>query len=180
VFRKKGVEVLLLSDRLDEWLMSYLTEFEGKPLQHIAKGELDLGELDSEAEKAAQADQEKVAQPLLERLQQALAERVQQVRVTHRLTDSPACLVWNEHDMGFAMREMLAAAGQKLPETRPVLEINPAHALITRLQSETDAERFKALATLVLDQATLAEGAALPDPAAYVRRVNALLLELLG
>jgi molecular chaperone HtpG len=180
VFRKKGVEVLLLSDRLDEWLMSYLTEFDGKPLQHIAKGELDFGKLDSEEEKAAQADQEKAAQPLLERLKTVLGARVQDVRVTHRLTDSPACLVWSEHEIGFALREMLAQAGQPVPESRPVLEINPEHALLKRLAAETGDSRFEALSTLVLDQATLAEGAALPDPAAYVRRVNALLLELMA
>lgn len=180
VFRKKGVEVLLLCDRLDEWLMSYLTEFDGKSLQHIAKGELDLGKLDSEEEKAAQADQEKAAQPLLERLKAALGGSVQDVRVTHRLTDSPACLVWSEHEMGYGLREMLAAAGQQVPESKPVLEINPEHALIRRLDAETTEARFAALSALVLDQATLAEGAALPDPAGYVRRVNALLLELMA
>ncbi len=180
IFRKKGVEVLLLSDRLDEWLMGYLTEFDGKSLQHVAKGELDLGELDTAEEKAEQQAQETAAKPLLERLKGALGEQVQDVKVTHRLTDSPACLVRDEHDLGHGLREMLAAAGQALPESKPVLEINPQHALVQRLEAETDADRFSALAALVLDQATLAEGAALADPAAYVRRVNTLLLELLG
>jgi molecular chaperone HtpG len=179
IFRKKGIEVLLLPDRLDEWLMSYLTEFEGKSLQHIAKGELNLGDLDSAEEKTEQEAQEKAAQPLLERLQATLAERVSAVKVTHRLTDSPACLVWAEHDAGHGLRELMAAAGQKLPDAKPALEINPAHALIKRLEAENHAERFSALAALVLDQATLAEGSALSDPAAYVRRVNDLLLELL-
>lgn len=179
IFRKKGIEVLLMPDRLDEWLMSYLTEFDGKSLQHIAKGELNLGELDSAEEKAEQDAQEKAAQPILERLQAVLAERVSAVKVTHRLTDSPACLVWAEHDAGQGLRDLMAAAGQKLPDSKPALEINPAHALIKRLEAEAGAERFAALSALVLDQATLAEGGALPDPAAYVRRVNDLLLELL-
>lgn len=179
IFRKKGIEVLLLSDRLDEWLMSYLTEFDAKPLQHIAKGDLDLGDLDSQEEKTAQEEQEQAAKPLLERLKAVLAERVADVKVTHRLTESPACMVRGEHDPGHGLRELLAAAGQNLPERKPVLEINPEHALIRRLSAEEDDARFASLATLVLDQAILAEGAALPDPAAYVRRVNALLIELL-
>lgn len=179
IFRKKNIEVLLLPDRLDEWLMSYLTEFDGRSLQHIAKGELHLGELDSAEEKAEQEAQEKAAQPILERLKAALSERVSAVKVTHRLTDSPACLVWAEHDAGQGLRDLMAAAGQKLPESKPALEINPAHALIRRLEAETGSERFAALSALVLDQATLAEGGVLPDPAAYVRRVNDLLLELL-
>lgn len=180
IFRKKGIEVLLLPDRLDEWLMSYLTEFDGKSLQHIAKGELNFGELDSAEEKAEQEVQEKAAQTILERLQTVLAERVSAVKVTHRLTDSPACLAWAEHEAGQGLRELLAAAGQKLPESKPTLEINPAHALIQRLEHEDNAERFAALSALVLDQATLAEGGMLPDPAAYVQRVNNLLLELLS
>ncbi len=179
IFRKKGVEVLLMGDRLDEWLMSYLTEFDGKSLQHIAKGELDLGELDTAEEKAAQHAQEEAAKPLLERLKTALGERVSAVKVTHRLTDSPACLVRDEHDAGHGLRELMAAAGQKLPEDKPQLEINPGHALIRRLEAETGEQRFAALAALVLDQATLAEGGPLADPAAYVQRLNNLLLELL-
>ncbi|MDF3030089.1 MAG: heat shock protein 90 [Moraxellaceae bacterium] len=180
VFRKKGIEVLLLSDRLDEWLMSYLTEFDGKPLQHVAKGELDLGSFDSAEEKAAQEARQAAAGPLLERLKSVLAERVGDVKVTHRLTDSPACLVRDEHDPGHGLRELLAAAGQKLPESRPILEVNPEHALIRRLGAENDEDRFASLAGLVLDQAALAEGRGLPDPAAYVRRLNGLLLELLS
>jgi molecular chaperone HtpG len=180
VFRKKGIEVLLLSDRLDEWLMSYFTEFDGKPLQHVAKGELDLGSFDSAEEKAAQEARQAAAGPLLERLKSVLAERVGDVKVTHRLTDSPACLVRDEHDPGHGLRELLAAAGQKLPESRPILEVNPEHALIRRLGAENDEDRFASLAGLVLDQAALAEGRGLPDPAAYVRRLNGLLLELLS
>lgn len=180
IFRKKGVEVLLLSDRLDEWLMSYLTEFDGKPLQHVAKGELDFGSLDSPEEKAAHEAQEQAAAPLLERLQSVLTERVSAVKVTHRLTDSPACLVRDAHDPGQGLRELLAAAGQQMPESRPMLEINPEHALLRRLAAEQGDERFAALASLVLEQAILAEGGSLPDPAAYVRRMNQLLLELLA
>ncbi|MDP2226632.1 MAG: molecular chaperone HtpG [Moraxellaceae bacterium] len=179
VFRKKGIEVLLLTDRLDDWLMGYLTEFEGKPLQHVAKGALDLGALDSEEEKSAHAAEVEAAKPLLERLKQALGESVREVLVTQRLTDSPACLVRDENDLGSGMRELLAAAGQKLPESKPALEINPGHALLRRLQAESDDDRFSALAHLVLDQATLAEGGELADPAAYVQRLNKLLLELL-
>lgn len=179
IFRKKGIEVLLLSDRLDEWLMSYLTEFDGKSLQHVAKGDLDLGKLDSAEEKAAHEAQEKAAQPLLERMKTALADRVQEVRITHRLTDSPACVVRGEHDPGQGLRELLEAAGQTLPEAKPTLEINAEHALLRRLDNE-QGDRFQALAQLVLDQATLAEGGSLPDPAGYVRRVNELMLELLA
>lgn len=180
IFRKKGIEVLLLCDRLDEWLMSYLTEFDGKSLQHVAKGELDLGNLDSEEEKAGQEAREKAAAPMLERLRKALGDLVGGVEVTHRLTDSPACLVRGQHDLGQGLRELLAAAGQALPESKPVLEVNTEHALLRRLGAEADEGRFSALAALLLDQATLAEGGALDDPAAYVRRVNTLLVELLG
>lgn len=179
IFRKKNIDVLLLSDRLDEWLMGYLTEFDGKPLQHIAKGELDLGKLDSEEEKAAHVASAAAAKPLLERIKAALGDRVRDVTVTHRLTDSPACLVWGEHDPGHGLRELMAAAGQKLPEAKPVLEVNPVHQLIQRLETETLETRFAALAQLVLDQATLSEGGMLDDPAAYVQRLNQLLLELM-
>ncbi len=180
IFRKKGIEVLLLSDRLDEWLMSYLTDFDGKSLQHVAQGQLDLGSLDTQEEKAALAAREQTAKPLLERLRGALAERVSDVRVAHRLTDSAACLVREEHEPGPGLRELLAAAGQKMPESRPVLEINPEHSLILRLAAERGDERFATLAALVLDQAVLADGGVLSDPAAYVRRLNGLLLELLA
>lgn len=178
IFRKKGVEVLLLTDRLDEWLMSYLTEFDGKSFQHVAKGELNLGELDSAEEKAEQEKLAETSKPLLERLQKVLAERVESVKITHRLTDSPACLVLNEHDMGLQLRQLLEATGQKLPDSKPVLEVNPEHALILRLDSEQDEARFETLASVVFDQALLAEGGQLADPAAYVRRINGLLLGL--
>jgi molecular chaperone HtpG len=176
IFRKKGVEVLLLSDRLDEWMMSYLTEFDGKSFQHVAKGDLDLGQLDSAEEKAAQEQQAEAGKPLVERLQKALEASVESVRITHRLTDSPACLVLNEHDMGAQLRQLLEAAGQALPNSKPVLEINLEHALVKRLDSEADEARFATLASIIFDQALLAEGGQLDDPAAYVRRINQLLL----
>lgn len=176
IFRKKGVEVLLLSDRLDEWLMSYLTEFDGKSFQHVAKGDLDLGTLDTAEEKAEQEKQEEAAKGLLERLQGVLGEQVDSVRVTHRLTDSPACLVLNEHDMGAQLRQLLEASGQKLPDSKPILEINLEHALVKRLDAEQDGDRFASLAAIIHDQALLAEGGQLSDPAAYVKRINQLLL----
>ena len=178
VFRKKGVEVLLLTDRLDEWLMTHLTEFEGKKFQHIAKGDLDLGELNTEEDKKAEEQLQESSQPLVERLQKVLAEKVQAVKATQRLTDSPACLVRNQYDLGAALRQMLEASGQKLPETKPTLEVNPHHPLMNRLSQTTDDSRFESLALIILDQATLAEGGALADPAAYVKRLNSLLMEL--
>ncbi len=178
VFRKKGVEVLLLTDRLDEWLMTHLTEFEGKKFQHIAKGDLDLGELNTEEDKKAEEEIQESSQPLVERLQKVLAEKVQAVKATQRLTDSPACLVRNQYDLGAALRQMLEASGQKLPETKPTLEVNPHHPLMNRLSQTTDDSRFESLALIILDQATLAEGGALADPAAYVKRLNSLLMEL--
>jgi molecular chaperone HtpG len=178
VFRKKGIEVLLLSDRIDEWLMSHLQEFEGKSFQDIGKGELDLGKLDTEEEKQAQ---EKVAEqfkPLLERVQTALGEQVSEVRITHRLTDSPACVVVGQFDMGAQMRRILEAAGQALPESKPIFELNPEHPLVKKLEAESNDTRFGDLAHVLFDQANLAEGAQLQDPAAYVQRLNKLLLEL--
>ena len=178
VFRKKGIEVLLLSDRIDEWLMSHLSEFDGKSFQDVGKGELDLGKLDSEEEKQAQ---EKVAdqlKPLLERVKTALDNEVAEVRITHRLTESPACVVVAEHDMGAQMRRILEAAGQQLPETKPIFELNPEHPLVKKLEQESNETRFADLAHVLFDQANLAEGAQLQDPAAYVQRLNKLLLEL--
>ncbi|HNH43224.1 MAG TPA: molecular chaperone HtpG [Agitococcus sp.] len=178
VFRKKGVEVLLLTDRLDEWLMTHLTEFDGKQFQHVAKGDLDLGSLSSEEDKKAEEQLQETSQPLVERLQKILADKVQAVKATQRLTDSPACLVRSQYDLGAAMRQLLEASGQKLPESKPTLEINPSHPLVARLSNTNDETRFETLALIVLDQATLAEGSALADPAAYVKRLNSLLMEL--
>lgn len=180
IFRKKGIEVLLLSDRIDEWSMSYLREYEGKPLQDISKGQLDLGELDSEADKKAHEALEKEAESLLSRLKEALKDQVETIRITHRLTDSPACLVLSEHDMGAQMRQIMEAAGQAMPKSKPTLEINPEHALIQRLDKEPDEDRFKLLGSILFDQAALAQGQALDDPSAYVGRVNRLLQELIA
>lgn len=178
VFRKKGIEVLLLSDRVDEWLMSHLAEFDGKALQDIGKGELDLGELDSEEEKQAHEKIAEEVKPLLERVKTALGESVAEVRATHRLTESPACVVVPEHEMGAQMRRLLESAGQKLPESKPIFEVNPEHPLVKRLDQEADEDRFADLAKVLFDQANLAEGAHLTDPASYVQRLNKLLLEL--
>ncbi|WP_310447978.1 molecular chaperone HtpG [Thiobacillus sp.] len=180
IFRKKGIEVLLLSDRVDEWLSSNLTEFDGKPLKSVAKGGLDLGELEDEAEKTAQKEAEDSMRPLTERIQTALGERVKAVRVTHRLTDSPACLVTGEADMSANLERLLKAAGQSAPTVKPTLEINPSHALVTRLNSEADDARFADWANLLFEQALLAEGGQLDDPASFVRRLNGLLAMLPG
>jgi len=176
IFRKKGIEVLLLSDRVDEWLVSGLTEFEGKKLQSVAKGDLDLGSLEDEAEKEAQKQAEDEFKDLVEKIKSTLGEdKVKEVRVTHRLTDSPACIVTGENDMSANLERLLKAAGQNAPSTKPVLEINPQHSLVTRLKSESDDARFADWANLLFDQALLAEGGQLEDPASFVKRLNSLL-----
>ena len=178
VFRRKGVEVLLLSDRVDEWMMNFFTEFEGKPLQSIARGALDLGKLEDEEEKKAQAAASEAHKVLVERITSALGERVKSVRVTLRLTDSPACLVTDEHDMSASLQRMLKAAGQQVPLSKPILEINAQHPLLQRLGGEADSQRFGDLASVLFDQALLAEGGQLEDPAGFVKRLNALLLSM--
>lgn len=178
VFRRKGVEVLLLSDRVDEWMMNFFTEFEGKPLQSIARGALDLGKLEDEDEKKAQAAASEAHKVLVERITSALGERVKSVRVTLRLTDSPACLVTDEHDMSASLQRMLKAAGQQVPLSKPILEINAQHPLLQRLGDEADSQRFGDLASVLFDQALLAEGGQLEDPAGFVKRLNALLLSM--
>ncbi|MGZ8139296.1 molecular chaperone HtpG [Bordetella bronchiseptica] len=176
IFRKKGIEVLLLSDRVDEWMLSYLREFDGKSLVSVAKGGLDLAELADEEEKKRQSEVAETFKPLVERLQQALAEQVKEVRVTQRLVDSPACVVVGQNELSPHLLRMLKAAGQEAPEVKPVLEINPDHALIARIRDASDAE-FGDWAALLLDQALLAEGAQIADPAAFVKRLNGLLLK---
>ncbi|HSR01550.1 MAG TPA: molecular chaperone HtpG, partial [Methylophilaceae bacterium] len=176
IFRKKGIEVLLMSDKVDEWLMSSLTEFEGKKLQSIAKGDLDLGKLEDESEKEAQKKVEEAAKDLIERIQKSLGDDVKDVRVTHRLTDSPACLVVGEHDLSGNLARILKASGQNAPESKPVLEINPAHRLVEKLKAEKDDAKFNDYTRVLFDQALLAEGGQLEDPASFVRRVNALLI----
>lgn len=176
IFRKKGIEVLLMSDKVDEWLLSSLTEFEGKKLQSIAKGDLDLGKLEDESEKEAQKKVEEAAKDLIERIQKTLGDDVKEVRVTHRLTDSPACLVVGEHDLSGNLARILKASGQNAPESKPVLEINPAHRLVEKLKAEKDDAKFNDYTRVLFDQALLAEGGQLEDPASFVRRVNALLI----
>ncbi|MEO3693152.1 molecular chaperone HtpG [Roseateles paludis] len=172
IFRKKGIEVLLLVDRVDEWMLSHLYEFEGKPLQSVAKGSVDLGKLQDEEEKKKVKEAAEQFKPLLERLKTTLAERAKDVRVTTRLVDSPACIVVEEGDVSGHLARLLKQAGQSAPVSKPTLEINPEHALVKRLDG---SDHFDDLAQVLFDQAVLAEGGHLEDPAAYVRRVNALL-----
>lgn len=175
--RQKGVEVLLLSDRVDEWLMSHLGEYEGKSLRDCAKGQWD-GEGDDERAKEALDAAEKASESLIERMQGVLGDRVDSVRPTVRLTSSPACLTVAEHEMGAQMRKIMEAAGQEMPSSRPTMEINVEHPLVKRLDQEADEDRFADLAQILLDQAFLAEGSALEDPATYVSRLNKLLVEM--
>ncbi|NCE85494.1 molecular chaperone HtpG [Pseudomonas sp. Q1] len=178
VFRKKGIEVLLLTDRIDEWLMSYLSEFDGKTFVDVARGDLDLGNLDSEEEKKEAEEVAKAKEGLVERIKAALGDTVSEVRVSHRLTDSPAILAIGEQDLGLQMRQILEASGQKVPDSKPIFEFNPAHPLIEKLDGEQSEERFGDLSHILFDQAALAAGDSLKDPAAYVRRLNKLLVEL--
>nr|WP_294840585.1 molecular chaperone HtpG [uncultured Methylotenera sp.] len=175
IFRKKGIEVLLMSDRVDEWLLSSLTEFEGKKLQSIAKGDLDLGKLESETEKEIQKKIEEESKTLVEKIKQTLGSQVKDVRVTHRLTDSPACLVSDAQDLSGNLARILKAAGQNAPESKPILEINPGHKLVKRLESESADAVFADLTHVLFDQALLAEGGTLEDPASFVKRMNSLI-----
>ncbi len=176
--RKKDIEVLLLSDRVDEWTMSYLQEFDGKTFQDVGKGQLDLGELETEEDKKAIEALKEEKAGLLERVKTVLADKVDEVRVTDRLTQSPACLVVGEHDMGAQMRRIMEAAGQAMPESKPSLELNTGHPLLERLESETDEDRFADLSHVLFDQAQLSEGGQLEDPASFVHRLNDLLIQL--
>ena len=180
IFRKLGVEVLLMYDRVDEWVVSALTEFDGKPLQSVAKGGLDLAKLGGAGEQASEEvpfDQHKA---LVARIQEVLKERASDVRVTHRLTDSPACLVSDEHGLGTNLERILKAAGQDVPASRPILEVNPQHPIVRRLEEESDESRFSDWSHILFDQATLAEGGQVEDPATFVRRLNELMLTLAG
>ena len=180
IFRKKGIEVLLLCERVDEWVASHLHEFDGRPLQSVAKGELDLGKLEDEAEKTEQKKDAGEFKELTGRIKTTLGERVKDVRVTLRLTDSPACLVADQHDLGANLERLLKAAGQKVPGSKPIFEINPRHPLLQRLKNETDAQRFEDLSHVLFDQALLSEGGQLEDPAAFVKRLNQFLVENAG
>lgn len=178
VFRKKGIEVLLLSDRVDDWLMGHLVDYKEKKFQDVSKGALDLGELDTEDEKKEHESIENASKDFIKRVQEVLKDDVDEVRVTHRLTESPACLVVGEHDMGAQMRRLLEQAGQQVPESKPSIEINPQHPLVQKMDKEVDEDRFTDLAHVLFDQASLAEGGSLEDPAAYVRRLNKLLMDV--
>ncbi len=178
VFRKKDIEVLLMGDRVDEWMMSFLTEFDGKSFQSIAKGDLDLGKLEDEQEKEEAKKSQEAHKDLLERMQTALGDKVKEVRVSHRLTRSPSCLVVEEHDMNLSMQKILKQAGHDVPSMQPILEINSDHPLVQQVSSEQDEQRFSDWAHVLLDQAMLSEGGQLEDPASFVSRLNELMLNL--
>ena len=180
VFKQKDIEVLLLSDRIDEWLMSHLMEHEGKQLQDVTKGSLDLGDLEGEEEKQEQEKIEEDFKDLVGRIKDVVGEKVEEVRITHRLTDSPACLVVNDDEMGMQMRRILESAGQEVPATKRIFELNPKHPLVEKLKAEQDSERFSDLTLVLFDQSMLAEGGQLDEPSSYVQRLNNLLLELSG
>ena len=173
VFKKKGIEVLLMTDRVDEWALNFLNEFDGTPMQSVAKGAVDLGTLQDEEEKKAAEEAAETFKPLLAKLKEALKDKAEDVRVTSRLVDSPACLVVTDNGMSMQLARMLKQAGQEAPESKPVLEVNPEHALVKKLEGSV---HFNDLAHILFDQALLAEGGMPADPAAYVRRVNALLV----
>jgi len=178
IFREKGIEVLLLSDRVDEWLMSHLTEYEEKSFASVAKGELDLGDMGSEEDKKEQKQKEKQAEGLIKRIKSVLEEKVEDVRVSNRLTSSPACIVLNEQEMALYMQHLMRQAGHDMPATKPVLEINPTHPLVQRMENEQVEDRFKDWARILLDQAILAEGGQLEDPASFVNRLNQMINEI--
>jgi molecular chaperone HtpG len=178
IFKKKGIEVILMTDRIDEWLMGHLTEFDGKQFQDVARGQLDLGKLDSKKEKNKQKNVEEEYASLVERVSKLLNSRVKEVRVSHRLTDSAACLAVDDNDMGLQMRKIMEASGQSVPETKPILELNPQHPLVIRLDKEQDEERFGDIAAVLFGQASLAEGGQLSDPADFTSKLNKLLLQI--
>jgi molecular chaperone HtpG len=178
VFKKKGIEVLLLADRVDEWLTNSLTEFDGKQLQSVAKGDLDLGDLEDEEEKKAQEETDKNFEDLVKAVKESLGDKVKDVRITHRLTDSPACLVVDDYDMSANLERMLKAAGQDVAGTKPIFELNPEHPMVVKLKDEDAGDRFNDWSSILFDQALLAEGGQLEDPASYVKRLNELLLTL--
>ncbi len=180
VFRKKDIEVLLMGDRVDEWMMSFMHDYDGKSFQSIAKGDLDLGELEDEQEKEEAKKSQEEHKDLLERMQTALGDKVKEVRISHRLTSSPSCLVVEEHDMNLSMQKILKQAGHDVPTLKPILEINSDHPLVQQLEDVGDDERFSNWAHVLLDQAMLSEGGQLEDPASFVSRLNELMLNLAG
>ena len=176
IFKKKGIEVLLLSDRVDEWLTAHLNEYEGKKIQSVAKGELDLGK-DEDSEKELE-EKAKSSEKLIKRMKKALEEKVEDVRVTNRLTDSPACIVLNEHDMAMHMQRILKEAGHEMPSSKPILEINPDHPIVKKLDSEKSKKKFADWSDILFDQALLAEGGHLEDPASFVAKLNEMLVSI--
>lgn len=180
IFRKKGIEVILMHDRIDEWLMSHMREFDGKQFQDVSRGELDLGKLEDEEDKQQHEKTEKEFEDLVSRIKTQLGEQVKEVRLTHRLTDSPACLAVDDNDMGLQMRKIMEASGQAVPETKPIFEVNPGHPLVEKLDKEADEDRFADIVSILFGQASLAEGGQLDDPAEFSSRLNKLLLELVN
>jgi molecular chaperone HtpG len=179
IFRKQGIEVLLLSDNIDEWLSMHLTEFNGKSLQSVTKGELDLGSLENEAEKKEAEKASDALKPILERIKTTLGDKVKEVRITHRLTTSPACLVADAHGMDASLERLLKSAGQTMPGgQQPILEINPQHTIVAALKDEKDDNRFDDWVFILFDQALLSEGGQLDDPAAFVRRMNDMFVSM--
>lgn len=178
IFKQKGIEVLLLTDRVDEWLVSHLRDFDGKTLQSVAHGELDLGDAESDAEKEAKKKTEQEAKELVDRIAKSLEDQVASVRVTHRLTDSPACIVMAEHEMSAHLQRILAEAGQAVPDQKPTLEINPTHPLIQRLDNEQSEDQFADWSSILFEQALLAEGGQLDDPGGFVKRLNQMLVNI--
>jgi molecular chaperone HtpG len=177
IFRKKDIEVLLLTDRVDEWMLSGLTEYEGKSLHSVTKGDLDLGKLEDKEEKKKQEESAEEFKKIIDKVKEVLGDKVKDVRVTHRLTDSPSCLVADEHEMGANLERILKAAGQDVHASKPILEINPQHPLAKKLETETDDKRLSDWANILFDQAMLSEGGQLEDPASFVKILNGLLLE---
>jgi molecular chaperone HtpG len=180
VFRKHGIEVLLLGDRIDEWVASHLIEFDGKKLQSAAQGDLDTSKLGDTSANVASELKEDEYKDLLARMHEVLKDRASQVRLTHRLTDSPACLVGDEHGISRHLERILRESGQRLPASRPIFEINPDHPIVQRLKQESDPSLFADWSLVLFDQALLAEGAELEDPAGFVKRLNKLMLALTG
>jgi molecular chaperone HtpG len=180
IFRKKDVEVLLMYDRVDEWAISNLLEFEGKKLQSVTKGDLDLGKLQDEDEKKEQEKEAGEFKDLTDKIAKTLGEKVKEVRVTHRLTSSPACLVSDQWGMSMNLERLLKAAGQKVPDVKPVLEVNPHHVIVQGLRYESDDKRFADWSYILFDQAVLAEGGQLDDPGGFVKRLNELMIALAG
>ena len=178
IFAKKDVEVLIMYDRVDEWMMSYLNEFDGKTLSSVAKGDLDLGEIQDKEEKEKQESVEKESEKLVSRLKEQLSDKVAEVRVSHRLTNSPACIVLGEQDMAMHMQQLMKQAGHEIPENKPTLEINPEHPILKRMDEESDEDKFSDWSHMLLDQAVLAEGGQLEDAAGFVSRINDLIIEL--